>query len=245
MAETPKDPGDRQTENSSAETQSEAEPAATKSANPPSDSVPVMIGDYRIIRKLGAGGMGIVYEAEQQHPKRLVALKVIRGGRFVDDTHIKLFERETQALARLKHPGIAAIYESGRTPDGQHFFAMELVRGETLKEYLEKASSSGPLTPIRLRERLGIFRKICDAVTYAHQRGVIHRDLKPANIIVLREFEGSDSGSGPQTPGIKILDFGLMDHGNRYCRGHDRDRNRGDPGHASLHESRAGAGQSG
>jgi len=168
-----------------------------------------MIGEYRIIREIGSGGMGVVYEAEQQHPKRLVALKVIRGGRFVDDQHIKLFEREAQALARLKHPGIAAIYESGRTPDGQHFFAMELVRGETLKDYLEKASSSGPLTPPQLRERLAIFRKIADAVIYAHQRGVIHRDLKPANIIVLREFESSESESGLQSPGIKILDFGL------------------------------------
>lgn len=155
----------------------------------------LMIGDYRIIRELGSGGMGIVYEAEQQHPKRLVALKVVKGGRFVDDLQVKLFEREAQALARLKHPGIAAIYESGRTSEGQHFFAMELVRGETLKDYLEKSSASGPLTPPQLRERLAIFRKISDAVTYAHQRGVIHRDLKPSNIIVSREFESSGSAS--------------------------------------------------
>jgi serine/threonine protein kinase/Tfp pilus assembly protein PilF len=152
---------------------------------------------------------GVVYEAEQQRPKRLVALKVIHGGRFVDDYQIKLFEREAQALARLKHPGIAAIYESGRTPDGQHFFAMELVRGETLKDYLEKAGRGGALTPTQLRERLAIFRKISDAVTYAHQRGVIHRDLKPSNIIIQREFDSSDYLHEPQTPGIKILDFGL------------------------------------
>ena len=168
-----------------------------------------MIGGYRIIRKLGAGGMGVVYEAEQQHPKRLVALKVIQGGRYVDEHQIKLFEREAQALARLKHPGIAAIYESGRTSDGQHFFAMELVRGETLKEYLERTSETGPLQPGQLKERLILFRKIADAVTYAHQRGVIHRDLKPSNIFVQREIvsEGSDSES--PTPAIKILDFGL------------------------------------
>ncbi len=181
----------------------------TLSAAPSSTNQSPMIGDYRIIREIGSGGMGIVYEAEQQHPKRLVALKVIRGGRFVDEQRIKLFEREAQALARLKHPGIAAIYESGRTPDGQHFFAMELVRGQTLKSYLEKASTIGPLTLPQLRERLAIFRKIADAVTYAHQRGVIHRDLKPANIIILSEFESSESGSGIQTPGVKILDFGL------------------------------------
>jgi serine/threonine protein kinase len=185
--------------------------AETLSAASSSLSQSKMIGDFRIIREIGAGGMGVVYEAEQQHPKRLVALKVIKGGHLVDDQQIKLFEREAQALARLKHPGIAAIYESGRTPDGQHFFAMELVRGETLKSYLEKAISGGPLKAPQLRERLAIFRKIADAVTYAHQRGVIHRDLKPANIIILREFEDSESESGTQsqTPGIKILDFGL------------------------------------
>jgi serine/threonine protein kinase len=71
-----------------------------------------MIGDYRIIREIGSGGMGVVYEAEQQHPKRLVALKVIQGARLLDEENVKLFEREAQALARLKHPGIAAIYES-------------------------------------------------------------------------------------------------------------------------------------
>jgi serine/threonine protein kinase len=91
-----------------------------------------MIGDFRIIRELGHGGMGVVYEAEQQHPKRPVALKLIRGGDLVDDHAVRLFKREAQALARLKHPSIAAIYESGRTEDGQHYFAMELVRGKTL-----------------------------------------------------------------------------------------------------------------
>ncbi len=188
--------------------ESNTEDATLSAASSAVGSSP-MIGGYRIIREIGSGGMGVVYEAEQQHPRRLVALKVIKGGRFVDDQHIKLFEREVQALARLKHPGIAAIYESGRTPDGQHYFAMELVRGETLKDYLEKASATGPLTPQQVRQRLAIFRRITDAVTYAHQRGVIHRDLKPANIIVLRESESSQSESGPQAPDIKILDFGL------------------------------------
>jgi len=168
-----------------------------------------MIGNYRIIRKIGAGGMGIVYEAEQQNPRRLVALKVIKGGQFIDDSRIRLFEREAQVLARLKHPGIAAIYESGRTSDGQHFFAMELIRGETLKDYLEKTSTGDPLAPVNFRQRLAIFRKIAGAVTYAHQRGVIHRDLKPANIIVLRDLESCTMESGLQIPGIKILDFGL------------------------------------
>lgn len=89
-------------------------------------SSPRNIGGYRIVRKLGEGGMGIVYEAEQQTPRRAVALKVIRGGKHVAEHHVKLFQREVQTLARLKHANIAAIYEAGRTEEGEHFFAMEL-----------------------------------------------------------------------------------------------------------------------
>ena len=166
-----------------------------------------MIGDYRIIRQLGAGGMGLVYEAEQQHPKRVVALKVIRGGRYVDDLQIRLFQREAQALARLRHPAIASIFESGRTDDGQHFFAMELVRGERLSEYMKRLDKER--TPKDALEfKLHLFSRICDAVTYAHQRGVIHRDLKPANVFVQKPVASSDSSSAG-LPGIKILDFGL------------------------------------
>src|SRR5262245_20356171 len=171
----------------------------------PAPRHPATIGEYRVLRRIGEGGMGVVYEAEQQNPRRAVALKVIRGGAYVDDHAVRQFRREAQALARLKHPGIAAIYESGRTEDGQHFFAMELVRGETLTAYLRKraggpsagshaAAPSGkqqtdrpggaPLTPEEVRERLFLFRKVCDAVSYAHQRGVLHRDLKPGNILV-------------------------------------------------------------
>jgi tetratricopeptide (TPR) repeat protein len=186
-----------------------AETQSTDSTDAATAGTAVMIGDYRIIRRLGSGGMGVVYEAEQQRPRRLVALKVVQGGRLIDEHQVRLFEREAQALARLKHPGIAAIYESGRTPDGQHFFAMELVRGETLQEYLDRTGRGKALTTAQLRERLAIFRKISDAVTYAHQRGVIHRDLKPSNIIVQREFEVSDPQNEFQTPGIKVLDFGL------------------------------------
>ncbi len=173
--------------------------------------LPESIGDYRIIGVLGEGGMGIVYEAEQSSPRRRVALKVIRGGHFVDEAHIKMFEREAETLARLKHPNIGAIYESGRTDDGHHFFAMELVQGETLDRYL--AERPGPIDPAELDHRLALFRKICDAVQYAHQRGVIHRDLKPSNIIVTDESStsgvtSSASGAAP-TATVKILDFGL------------------------------------
>ncbi|UCC32654.1 MAG: tetratricopeptide repeat protein [Phycisphaerales bacterium] len=156
----------------------------------PRPSVPPLIGRYRIVGKLGEGGMGIVYEAEQEDPRRPVALKVIRGGGYVGEHQVRLFQREAQSLARLKHPCIAAIYEAGRTEEGQHFFAMELVHGIPLTEYARKEQLSG-------RARLGLFRRICGAIHYAHQRGVIHRDLKPSNILI-------DADGTP-----KILDFGL------------------------------------
>ena len=108
-----------------------------------------MIGNFRIIRKLGEGGMGVVYEAEQQNPKRPVALKVIRGGTYVDDNHVRMFKREAQTLARLKHRSIAAIYEAGHTEDGQHFFAMELVRGETLATYMRSKLGEQGLSTTR------------------------------------------------------------------------------------------------
>ena len=164
------------------------------------------IGPYRIVRKLGEGGMGVVYEAEQERPRRLVALKVIRGGRYVDDNVLRLFQREIQALAHLSHPGIAQLYETGVTDDGMHFFAMELIRGVPLSEWL-RTRGDGPVTPAELRIRLGIFRRICDAVAYAHQRGVIHRDLKPGNILIpaLR----TEASTADAVPEVKILDFGL------------------------------------
>jgi serine/threonine protein kinase/Tfp pilus assembly protein PilF len=164
------------------------------------DRIPVAIGQYRILGKLGEGGMGVVYEAEQQQPRRKVALKVVRGGHFVDEQRIKMFQREADTLARLKHPNIGAIYESGRTEDGQHFFAMELVRGDTLDAYSNKRPRR--LDASELGRRLGLFRKITDAVHYAHQRGVIHRDLKPSNIVVVES-------ASEDIPEIKILDFGL------------------------------------
>jgi eukaryotic-like serine/threonine-protein kinase len=165
---------------------------------------PRAIGGYRILAQIGEGGMGVVYEAEQEHPRRLVALKVIRGGALADEQHLRLFEREVEALARLRHPGIAAIYDAGQTDDGEPFFTMELAHGTTLGDALHATPPAGPLAT--LAGRLRLFVKVCEAVNYAHQRGVVHRDLKPANILV---------GSAPQSAGavalpeIKILDFGL------------------------------------
>ena len=176
----------------------------------PTGTGPETIGRYRILGKLGEGGMGIVYEAEQQDPRRRVALKVVRGGRFVDEAAIRMFRREAETLARLRHPNIGAIYESGRTEDGQHFFAMELVLGDNLDAFLAKRPQT--VTPQEVRFRLALFRRIAEAVHYAHQRGVIHRDLKPSNIIVT-QAEGSEGSvttfSGVRLPEVKILDFGL------------------------------------
>ncbi len=165
-----------------------AVPAPETTAAPPG-----VIGGYRIIRILGEGGMGVVYEARQEQPRRLVALKVIRSlptvGR-INDRTLRLFQREVQTLARLDHPGIAAIYQAGCTEQGQHFFAMELVRGVPLNQYVEAEKLS---TSARLR----LYQRICEAIHFAHQRGVIHRDLKPSNILI-------DTEGNP-----KVLDFGL------------------------------------
>ena len=171
------------------------------------ETLPHSIGQYEILGKLGEGGMGVVYEAQQNNPKRRVALKVVRGGQFVSDSAVRMFQREADTLARLEHPNIGAIYESGRTEDGQHFFAMELVRGQTLAEFLAK--TEGRLSNDQIARRLDLFRSIADAVHYAHQRGVIHRDLKPSNIVVTEVRSDDSSGSGSGLPQVKILDFGL------------------------------------
>jgi len=160
-------------------------------------TLPPEIGGFPILGKLGEGGMGIVYEAEQQSPRRRVALKVVRGGQFVDETYLRMFRREAETLARLVHPNIAAIYEAGRTEDGQHFFTMELVTGRTLSAFARERLGGERPGPEALRERMRLFETVCRAVNHAHQRGVIHRDLKPSNIVV------SESGE------VKVLDFGL------------------------------------
>ena len=156
----------------------------------PNHVLPTVVGPYTIHCRLGEGGMGIVYEGQQKTPNRRVAVKVLRGGHSTDDYRVRLFQREAQTLGRLKHPAIAAIYDAGRTADGCDFFAMELVQGVPLNKYVRAHQ-------IPRRQRLELFCRICDAINYAHQRGVIHRDLKPSNILV-------DQDGNP-----KVLDFGL------------------------------------
>jgi serine/threonine protein kinase len=155
-------------------------------------SMPAAIGRYRVVRLLGQGGMGAVYEAEQDHPRRVVALKVIKPG-FATAETLRRFEFESEALGRLQDAGIAQIYEAGTADSGfgpQPFFAMEVIRGRPLHEYAEAHR-------LDTHERLTLTAKICDAVEHAHQRGVIHRDLKPGNILV------------DETGQPKILDFGV------------------------------------
>ncbi|MBU1701664.1 MAG: serine/threonine-protein kinase [Candidatus Eisenbacteria bacterium] len=181
---------------------------STPSGISPSDGANGVIAGYRIIRRIGAGGMGVVYEAEQQNPRRRVALKVIRGGAVVDEHHVKLFQREAQALALLKHPNIAAIHDAGQTENGQHYFAMELITGVPLDAYLQSRPLGDSPTRHQIRERLALFLQICRAIAYAHQRSVIHRDLKPSNIFVIPP-DGEDAGASRRDAQVKILDFGL------------------------------------
>ena len=180
--------------------------SAGKQAPSPAQ-LPKFIGDYRILRVLGMGGMGVVYEAEQQHPHRKVALKVMRNPHLVSEAQALQFRREIRTLGRLKHPNVATIFESGQTEDGLEFYAMEMVQGDTLDVWLAKRPLL--MTPKEQRLRLRMFRIICEAVHYAHLRGVIHRDLKPANIIVLDEEVPGASTSAAGGPTLKILDFGL------------------------------------
>ncbi|MBL8878772.1 MAG: protein kinase, partial [Phycisphaerales bacterium] len=159
----------------------------------PLDRAPAVLPSvegYRVLREIGRGGMGVVYEAEQQNPRRRVALKVT-DHRSRGDSE-RLFDREIRALARLKHPGIAAIFDAGQAADGRSFFAMELVEGASVRAFLDAAPQ------LALRDRVQLFRRICDAIAYAHQRGVLHRDIKPANVLI---------PTGELQP--KILDFGL------------------------------------
>ncbi len=151
------------------------------------------VGPYRIEGMLGRGGMGTVYRAVRENPRRTVALKVLNHPSFAGPERRARFEREAQMLARLQHPGIATLYETGTSQEGVPYIAMELVRGPILSDWKRTAKPSR-------RTLLRVFAEICEAVEYAHGAGVIHRDLKPANVIVQQDGERLQ---------VKILDLGL------------------------------------
>jgi serine/threonine protein kinase len=153
-------------------------------------ALPAQIGPYRILSRLGAGGMGVVYEAEQKNPDRCIALKVLRGIEADDADQVKRFQREAQIMGQLQHPYIATVFEAGQGETGEHYLAMERVEGQRLLEYLEEQ-------PYGRSEQLLLFQRICEAIEYAHDHSVIHRDLKPSNILI-------DAEGRP-----KVLDFGL------------------------------------
>jgi serine/threonine protein kinase/tetratricopeptide (TPR) repeat protein len=159
----------------------------------PTERAGDQIGRYRLVEKIGEGGFGIVYHAEQLTPvRRSVALKIIKAGM---DTRqvIARFETERQALAMMEHTSIAKVFDAGATETGRPYFVMELVKGDRITDYCEQNRLS-------VSARLCLFIKVCHAIQHAHQKGVIHRDIKPSNVLVVQQ-------DGEATP--KVIDFGI------------------------------------
>jgi len=153
----------------------------------------MVIGRYKLLEKIGEGGMAVVYRAQQQEPmRRQVALKIIKLGMDTKQV-ITRFKAERQALAILDHPNIARIYDGGATQNGRPYFVMELVQGSSITAHCKQVSSS-------LADRLGLFVLVCNAVHHAHQAGIIHRDIKPMNVLV--NIQGD-------RPIPKVIDFGI------------------------------------
>lgn len=151
------------------------------------------IGPYQLIKEIGEGGFGIVFEAQQTQPfSRTVAVKIIKTGM---DTrqYLRRFDGERRALALLNHPNIAVLYDGGSTPNGRPYLVMELVSGQKITDYCR---SNG----LSIDERLSLFLSIGDAIEHAHQNGVIHRDLKPSNILVTHHLN---------RVAVKVIDFGI------------------------------------
>ncbi|HEY1048727.1 MAG TPA: serine/threonine-protein kinase [Prosthecobacter sp.] len=152
-----------------------------------------VVGPYRLVEKLGEGGFGIVWRAEQTHPmRREAAVKLLKRG--MDSRQILArFEQERRMLAAMEHPNIATMLDAGVSADGRPYFVMEMLRGLSLTKYCER-------NELTLKEKITLFRDVCGGVQHAHQKGVIHRDLKPSNILVTN-VDGS--------PVPKIIDFGI------------------------------------
>ena len=161
--------------------------------NPPSEKPGEQIGRYKLLERVGEGGCGVVYVAEQTEPvRRRVALKVIKLGMDTQQV-VARFEAERQALALMDHPNIARVLDAGATDTGRPYFVMELVKGITLTTYCEQEK-------LDLASRLDLFIKVCQAIQHAHQKGIIHRDIKPSNIMITLH-DG--------VPVAKVIDFGI------------------------------------
>jgi serine/threonine protein kinase len=157
------------------------------------DAVGTRIGPYKLLQKIGEGGCGVVYMAEQEKPvRRRVALKIIKLGMDTRNV-IARFEAERQALALMNHPNIARVLDAAATESGRPYFVMELVHGVRITEYCDEHSLS-------TGERLQLFIQVCQAIQHAHQKGIIHRDIKPSNILVT-QLDGR--------PLPKVIDFGI------------------------------------
>lgn len=154
------------------------------------------LGQYRLTRRIGAGGMGEVYLAEHRLLKRPCAVKVIRAERAGDPGVLRRFEREVQATARLTHPNTVEIYDYGHADDGTFYYVMEYLDGPTLDEVVRR---DGPLAPARA---VHLLRQVCGALREAHAAGLVHRDVKPGNVIVCTLGGVADR--------VKLLDFGLV-----------------------------------
>ena len=154
------------------------------------------ISDFRILRQIGKGGAGTVYEAQQTNPTRRVAIKLLRNDIYINERQQRRFQFESEALAQLKHPGIAHVYASGELVDRGHsrpWFAMELIEGQLLHQFVKTHK-------LNREQILGLFLKVLDAIQFAHQKQIIHRDLKPGNIVV----RGNETDPTPV-----VLDFGI------------------------------------
>ena len=151
------------------------------------------IGPYKLRERLGEGGMGVVWAAEQSTPiRRKVALKVIKPGMDTDAV-VARFEAERQALALMEHPNIARVFDAGTTEHGRPYFVMELIRGVPITQYCDE-------NRLTVHQRLALFVEVCKAVQHAHQKGIIHRDVKPSNVLVTLH-------DGAPVP--KVIDFGI------------------------------------